>query len=329
MHRRGYQLPPRGSERMSTPRIVLTGADQPVGLAILNELQRHQVEIRLVELESTDDLDSQIRGATHVVHAAALVELGLPAAEYTAANVHTTTALLDACRREELEQVIVVSTTETYGRRLPPWPVTESWVPRPLGPVLQSRVAAERVARTYRRRVPLSILRPAPVIADGDGTVMRVIRHFISRPKAALVARGEAPLSILAGADLGRAAWAMVSQPEESVDQVFHVASAHTTWRELAVEACQLRGVEERFWNAPYPLARALDAVRLSGWVLPEPEGVDAYISLTGRPHLIDDSRARVTLGYTPVLGVRAALAQALDVYGRGPEVNAANSEKL
>ena len=305
---------------MSTMRVALTGADQHIGAAIASELARHDAEVITLDPSESSDLNALLEHVTHVVHAQALAEPGHSAASYTEANVHTTTSLLDACRQHELKQVVFVSTTETYGRRLPPWPVTESWVPRPLGPALQSRVAAERVARTYRRRVPLSILRPAPVIADGGGAMLDVIRHFIARPRAALVAGGQAPVSILAGADLGRAVWAMLSQPEESVDQVFHVASAHTTWRDLAVEACQLRGVEERFWNAPFLLARGLDALRLSGWVLPEPDGVDAYISMTGRPHLIDDSRARVTLGYEPVLGVRAALAQALDVYRRTPE---------
>ena len=300
---------------MATMRVALTGCEQAVGSAVARELERHDVELVPLEIETEDDLGSMIAGVTHVVHASSLIDPGHSGSAYTAANVHATTTLLDACRQQALEQVVFVSTTETYGRRLPPWPVTESWVPRPIGPALQSRVAAERVARTYRRRVPLSILRPAPLISDGGGTVMDIIRHFISRPRAALVGGGEAPVSILAGADLGRAVWAMLSQTEESVDRVFHVASAHTTWRELAVEACQLRGVEARFWNAPYFFARALDVLRLSGWVLPEPEEVGAYTSLTGRPHLIDDSRVRVTLGYAPLLGVRAALAQALDVY--------------
>ncbi len=296
-------------------RIGLTGAGQSTGALVRRELERHDVDLVPLDLASSDKLSDQLDGVTHVVHASALMDSGHSANEYTAHNVHATTALLDACRQRELEQLLFVSTTETYGGRLPPWPVTESWAPRPLGPAQQSRVAAERVARTYRRRVPLSILRPAPVISDGGTPLMQVVRHFISRPRAALVGGGQAPISVLAGADLGRAVWAMLSQPEEAVDQVFHVTSAHTTWKELAVEACQLRGVEERFWTAPYMLARGLDAMRLSDWVLPEPEGVDAFVTLTGRPHLIDDSRARVTLGYAPVLGLRAALAQALDVY--------------
>ena len=302
---------------MATMRIALTGAMQPDGAAIARELDRHDVEVVLLDVGDVDQLAGTLSTVTHVVHARSLSEPGLPATAYAEVNVHLTTTLLDACRQAELQQVVFLSTTETYGRRLPPWPVTESWVPRPLGPALQSRVAAERVARTYRRRVPLSILRPAPVIVNGEGSLMRVIRHFISRPRAALVGGGQAPVSVLAAADLGRAVWAMISQPEEAVDQVFHAASAHTTWRDLAIEACQLRGIEERFWNAPYALARGLDACRLAGWVLPEPEGVDAYVTTTGSPHLIDDSRARVTLGYAPVLGVRAALAQALDVYRR------------
>ena len=307
---------------MAKMRLALTGSEQPIGAAVASELERHDVDILPLDTAQADDLEASLNDVTHVVHAYSLVEPGHQASEYTEANVHATTSLLDACRNQDLEQVVFISTTETYGRRLPPWPVTESWVPRPLGPALQSRVAAERVARTYRRRVPLSILRPAPVIAEGGGPMMNVIRHFISRPRAALVSKGQAPLSILASADLGRAVWAMLSQPDEAVDQVFHAASAHTTWRDLAVEACHLRGIEERFWNAPYMFARGLDALHLAGWVLPEPDGVDAYVSLTGRPHLIDDSRARVTLGYEPVLGVRAALSQALDVYRRAATDN-------
>lgn len=305
---------------MSTMRIALTGSDQPSGAAILGELERHDAELDLIEIDPESDAIMLPAGVTHVVHAAALSEPGLPAPAYTAANIHATTALLDACRRHELEQVILVSTTESYGSRLPPWPVTESWIPRPLGPAQQSRVAAERVARTYRRRVPLSILRPAPLVMRGESALMTVVRHFVSRPRGALVSGGHAPLSILAGADLGRAVWAMLTHTEESVDHVFHVASTHTTWRELAMEACRLRGVEGQFWNAPYLFARGLDALRLSAWVLPEPEGFDAYVQLTGRPHLIDDSRARVSLEYAPLLGLRGALAQALDVYERTPE---------
>ena len=224
-------------------RILVTGADRPVGAAVVRELERHDVELLVTDATDSDGLRQAVNASSHVVHAHALSEPGRPASDYTDANVHTLTELLDHCRRAELEQVILISTTENYGSDLPPWPVTESLAPRALGPMLQSRMAAERVARTYRRRVPLSILRAAPLVLDGDSTIMRVVRHHLSRPRAALVAGGQTPISVLAAADLGRAVWAMLSQPEEVVGKVFHFTSAHATWQELAVEACHLRGI--------------------------------------------------------------------------------------
>ena len=307
-------------------RIALSGAEQPIGRAVRRELERHAVDVTPFDTANADSLQSALEHATHVVHAASMTDPGQTASAYADANVHATTTLLDACRQRELAQVLMVSTTETYGRRLPPWPVNESWVPRPLGPALQSRVAAERAARTYRRRVPLSILRAAPVITEGGGLMLQLLRHFTSRPRAALVAGGDAPISVLAGADLGRAVWAALSHAEAAVDQVFHATSAHTSWGELARESCQLQGVEARFWSAPYLVSRALRTLRLSGWVLPEPDGVDGYVDMTGRPHLIDDARARVALEYEPVLGVRASIAQALDVYRRGASADASST---
>lgn len=312
-------------------RIVLTGAERSPGRQIFAELQRQDVELRTLaiseQLEDAAALADTLDGATHVVHAHALTEPGRAAADYEAENVAATTALLDACMRVELDAFVLVSTTEIYGDELPPWPVPESWTPHPRGEPAQSRATAEQAARTYRRSVPITVLRAAPCLADGadgvdgadeadsEGLLRRMAGHFATHPRGGLVAGGRAPLSIIAAADLARAVWAILAacdQPAgQAAGQIFHAAGAHTTWRELAEEACRLRGVEPRFWSAPLPLARALDAASLAGWALPAPEGVEDYVQLTGTPHLIDDSRLRVAAGYSPVLSLRGALVQA------------------
>lgn len=306
-------------------RIVLTGAERSPGRQIFAELQRQDVELRTLaaseQLEDAAALAAALDGATHVVHAHALMEPDRTAADYEAENVTATTTLLDACMRVELDGVVLVSTTEIYGDQLPPWPVPESWTPHPRGEPAQSRATAEQAARTYRRSVPITVLRAAPCLADGvdgadsGGLLRRMAGHFATHPRGGLVAGGRAPLSIIAAADLARAVWSILAacdQPaSQAAGQIFHAAGAHTTWRELAEEACRLRGVEPRFWSAPLPLARALDAASLAGWALPAPESVDDYVQLTGTPHLIDDSRLRVAAGYSPVLSLRGALVQA------------------
>ena len=311
-------------------RIALTGAEHAPGRQILAELLRQDVEAvalvppgvddipdaaerRVVDLHSPTALSDALAGATHVIHASALTEPGHSAGAYEAANVATTTALLDACAHLPLSGFVLVSTTETYGWELPPWPVTEGWAAHPVGALQHSRAAAEQAAQTYRRSVPLAVLRAAPCLAPQEGLLRRVVGHFVSHPRGGLVGGGRTAISMIAAADLARAVWAMLSDFEQSRNHTFHATSVHTTWRALAEEACRLRGVEPQFWTAPYALARALDAALLANWVLPAPQAVDAYVDITGRPHLIDDSRVRVALGYSPVLNLRAALAQALE----------------
>ena len=299
-------------------RIVLTGAERSPGRQIFAELQRQDVELRTLsapdQLENGPALRRLLDGATHVVHAHALTETGRTAADYEAANVASTTALLDACMRVEIEGFLLVSTTEIYGGELPPWPVPESWTPHPARALPRSRAAAEQAARTYRRNVPIAVLRAAPCLAAEDGLLRRLVGHFVSHPRAGLVAGGRTPISVIAAADLARAVWAILAAFDQAANQIFHAASTHTTWRELAEEGCRLRGLEPRFWSAPLAFARALAAVSLSSWALPAPEGVEDYVQLTSTPHLIDDSRLRVAAGYSPVLTLRGALIQALNL---------------
>lgn len=299
-------------------RIVLTGAERSPGRQIFAELQRQDVELRTLsapdQLENGPALRALLEGATHVVHAHALTETGRSAADYEAANVASTTALLDACMRVQIEGFLLVSTTEIYGGELPPWPVPESWTPHPAGALPRSRATAEQAARTYRRNVPIAVLRAAPCLAAEGGLLRGLVGHFVSHPRAGLVAGGRTPISMIAAADLARAVWAILAAFDQTANQILHAASAHTTWRELAEEGCRLRGLEPRFWSAPLPFARALDAVSLSNWALPAPEGVEDYVQLTSTPHLIDDSRLRIAAGYSPILTLRGALIQALNL---------------
>ena len=194
-------------------RIALTGAEHAPGRQILAELLRQDVEAvallprgvddipeaaerRVVDLQSAAALRDALAGATHVVHASALTEPGHSAGAYEAANVATTTALLDACTHLPLSGFVLVSTTETYGWELPPWPVTEGWAAHPVGALQHSRAMAEQAAQTYRRSVPLAVLRAAPCLAPQEGLLRRVVGHFVSHPRGGLVGGGRTAISM-------------------------------------------------------------------------------------------------------------------------------------
>ncbi len=316
-------------------RIVLTGAWGAPGRHLLDEFMRQEAEVAILRaagagepgdpqpIEGASDvrevpaqdaraLAGAIGDADFVVHAHVLDEHGREREAYAAANVEYATALLDACLAARPAGVLHVTGTESYGPGLPPWPVNESWVAHPQGAVQTSLATAEQAVRTYRRRVRLAVLRGAPALSPHGGALRRLARHFAAHPRAGLVGGGRAPLSFAAGPDLARAAWRLIDNFEQAAGHVFHAKSADTSWRELAETACNARGVEPRFWNAPLPAARVLDAIGAADWLLPAPPRFEGYAALTGQPHLIDDGQVRVKFGYTPVLGLRAALLQTL-----------------
>ena len=315
-------------------RIVLTGATGFLGSHILDEFLRHDVEVvalarpdgavdpgartgvewRLVDLLDEDGVATALADATHVVHAARLTRPGLRPDQYEAANVTATTNVLDACTVQPPQGVIQISSTWMYGDRLPPWPVDESWAFRPRGAMERSRVTAEQAARTYRRRIPLTVLRPALALGPGAaGPLARLLRHLLEHPKAVLANGGRAPLSLVHAADLARAVWAVLQGFDDTHGRIYHTSSVATDWRTFALEAHRIRETAPRFRSLPLWLAQAVDAVGLAERVLQAPPQMPRYLTLTGRPHLIDDTRLRVAVGYEPLFGLRATLQQTLD----------------
>ena len=306
-------------------RILVTGASGFLGSHIVDELVRHDVEVVAFALDAGADARLQRDGVTavagdirdpaqvtplvqavdFVVNAARLTRPGLRDEEYEAVNVGGVTNLLDAAREaSQVKGLVQVSSTAVYGRSLPQWPVDESWSQHPRDGLERSLAMAERAARTYRRRTPLVVLRSARAFGARDrGPVMQFLLHHLLHSRAALVGGGRAPVSMAYGPDIGRAVWAVLVGIEQSQDRIFHVKSFDTDWRTLLEEGFQL--LQRRAQPRPVPYRLALLWAEISD--------SRAEIDLYGRPHLVDDSRLRATVGFTPLFGLRAALRQTFE----------------
>ncbi len=319
-------------------RILLTGATGFLGGHIADELCRHDVEIAALVRpgDSAAALDAQgiaviradlsdpgavrqaVEGMTHVIHAAALIKPGRSAADYHAVNVAGATNLLDACLTADVQGILHVSSTSMYGSALPPWPVDESWAFRPDTPARLSLATAERAVRTYHRRLPLIVLRPALPFGPRDsGVVLRVLTHFLDKPRPRLVGGGRAPLSLVFAPDLARAVWGALDQIGATQDHIFHVSSIDTDWRTVLDETFALLHREPHYLPIPHRLARAAERLGApAAWITRPPRDVERYADLLALPHLIDGSRLRLAIGFSPLFGLRAALRQTLEWLG-------------
>ena len=315
-------------------RIVVAGAAGFLGSHVVEEAVRHDTEV--VALIPTADAAAWVAGlgatpqvcspsdpattperlAQALHEADFLINAPLAGQDHVA----TTTALLDAALRAPptLRGVVQLSSTRTYGHRLPNWPLDESWVARPDSRDMQNLAAAERAARTYRR-LRLVVLRAAPSFGPrDDGVLQRLLQHFGAAGRPVLAGGGRAGLSLAYGPDFARAVWAVLEAFSDTQGRTLHCKSIDTDWRTLVGQARALRDRPGRVWPLPVWLVHCLAQAGEPGRrLLDGPPGVPQYAEITGRPHLIDDTLLRGLTGFAPLFGLRAALRHTMALESR------------
>ena len=109
---------------------------------------------RLVEADlRAADLEPLVRGATHVVHLAALAGVraswGSAFSDYATHNVLATQRVLEAVRDTKIERLVVASSSSVYGTPTR-FPTPEDEPRRPLSPYGVTKVATEALLLAYR-----------------------------------------------------------------------------------------------------------------------------------------------------------------------------------
>jgi NAD dependent epimerase/dehydratase len=122
------------------------------------------VEVRSGDIRDYDSVLSALKGCNGVLHLAALI--GIPYSyesplAYIRTNVEGTYNVLQGARELGLEQVLVTSTSETYGtaQRVP---IDELHPAVGQSPYSASKIAADQLAISYHRSfdLPVKIVRP-------------------------------------------------------------------------------------------------------------------------------------------------------------------------
>jgi nucleoside-diphosphate-sugar epimerase len=236
---------------------LLTGANGFVGSHVLDRLREagHDVAImirrtsdtRFIEphLGSVDvrygslgdpaSLEAAVRGASCVVHCAAVTK-AVRRCDYFAVNAQGTLNLVEACNRAEPRpaRFVHVSSLSVSGPGTVEEPAREDGEPRPLTPYGESKLLAERhVAEGCRSSY--TILRPAAVYGPRDSDFFVAFRT-VARGIAPLIGGGTQPLSL---AYVGDVAEAVVRAVEVGgpLGGVYHIAYPQPTTQRDVLEA--------------------------------------------------------------------------------------------
>jgi NAD dependent epimerase/dehydratase len=129
-----------------------------------NSAVRSKIEVVAGDIRDFDSVSSAVQGCSTVFHLAALI--GIPYSytsplAYVRTNVEGTYNVLESCRRHDVTNVMVTSTSETYGSAQYV-PIDEKHPAVGQSPYAATKVGADQLALSYWRSfgLPVKVVRP-------------------------------------------------------------------------------------------------------------------------------------------------------------------------
>ncbi|MDO8269298.1 MAG: NAD-dependent epimerase/dehydratase family protein, partial [Candidatus Levybacteria bacterium] len=184
------------NSKLKGKRVLITGISGFVGSALGEKLEKMGVFVYGVsrvkragniftgDIMDFEPLNNYVKKSKikMIVHLAgeSLVESG-QIAPYTTFKVNTegTLNILEIARKNNLEKVIIASTSHVYGKNKVPY--YEGYMPRPSRPYETSKACTDLVAQSYAETFNLPVLIPrfVNIYGPGDSNFTRLIPKTI------------------------------------------------------------------------------------------------------------------------------------------------------
>ncbi len=233
--------------------------------------------------------------------------------EIRAMNVTGVANVLAAARVERVRKVVFVSSSGVYG--IPTTvPVGEDHPQRPLGAYGRSKIEAERLCLEWAAAGgDVTILRPMSLFGPHMSGVFILLFDWVRRGKNVyLLGRGENRVQMVSADDVAEACVRAAAMPAARGLALNLGADGVPTVR-AQVEAL-VRHARSRSRVVPVPAALVRTAARALGLLGLSPIVPEHYL-LADATFVLDTTRARTVLGWTPRLDNVALTCAAYDWY--------------
>lgn len=325
---------------MTTRHVVVTGGRGYLGSQLVAELVARDSSVTVIDVipcpESRspnvrhlrhDVRDAQamrasFTGADIVIHAA-FAPPQKPRSELRSVNVTGADVVCDAALTAGARRVVLLSST-VVNRRVRPHPVLANAPVSRLNEYAASRRTAEIVATSYGDRgLDVAIVHPKTFVGPGRVGGFALIFDLVRRGDVVpLLGSGQARYQLVDVRDLARGVAALAMSSAQGVVG-FGAARFGTVLEDLG-RLIEHAGTSARLRPLPGFVGRsALRAIEVAGLA---PLGEWHHCVAGDRDSVIDISRARDELGWTPRFSNEEALASAFDWYlagstARGPGI--------
>ncbi|MDQ3704862.1 MAG: NAD-dependent epimerase/dehydratase family protein [Chloroflexota bacterium] len=306
-------------------KVLVTGGSGFLGINLIRYLHArgHQcVSLDLIDFDYPDmvdhvtaikgdirveaDVQKAMQGVDQVVHCAAALPL------YSAKDIYTTDVegtrmILDVALRNNIQRVVMISSTAVYG--IPDHhPLVENDKLEGVGPYGQAKIQAEMVCLEYRAKgLIVPIIRPKSFIGPERLGVFAMLYDWAhTGHNFPMIGSGKNRYQLLDVEDLCQAIYLCMTLPEEKVNDTFNIgAKVFTTMKKDYQAVLDYAGHGKKILGFPAaPMIwtlRLLEALHLSPlykWVY-ETASKDSFVSI---------EKAERILGYKPKYSNKDAL---------------------
>lgn len=212
------------------------------------------VEIVRVDFSNNEEISKVIKGHSVVYNCTADTHLGTATELYQEPEIQLARTLITLAAEEGVLKFIQLSTIVVYDFQTSE-PIAETYVTKPEYPIQKIKLEKDRVVQEIGRREGIStiIVRPASAIG------LRDVKSFFARLLTAhehdqfpLAGDGEAIVSLVNTADIGRAMVFLGEIPEQKGDNgIYLVKGFDTTWGQLKEEIDRVVGRKAMVTEVP------------------------------------------------------------------------------
>ncbi|MBF7142752.1 MULTISPECIES: NAD-dependent epimerase/dehydratase family protein [Pseudomonas] len=255
------------------------------------------------------------QGMDAVVQCAGLGGHWARVADLERANLVVTENIVEACLKEQVQRLVYLSSAQVYERPRTTQPLREDQLPARRRTVQADiRVRAEqRVFGAEEFGLQVLVLRPAPVVGEGEPTFWPGVFGRCAKGRLRILGKGLNTVDFTTQANLNQALLAALYAGEDAVGRVYNIANGAPVpfWDVLNYGLRQLQLPPLRVY-AGAGLARfkaGASALACEYWPgRPKPLLLPADIAWMTEDFALDITRARQYLDYQPKASVWAGM---------------------
>ncbi|CUU03630.1 Nucleoside-diphosphate-sugar epimerase [Candidatus Thermokryptus mobilis] len=216
----------------------------------LKWLEGKDVEIVRGSLFDVDFLKTVVKDIDYVYHIAGVTK-GRNYRDYYRGNVETTKNLLEASLySSNLKKFILASSLSAVGPGYDKVPVDESTPYHPITSYGKSKAEAEKVALSFKDKLPIVIVRPPSVYGPRDTYTYEIFR-YIKLGILPVVLPSDQILSLVYVSDLVDG-FILAGESERSTGKIYFISSDEIyTWKDI--EVAILRALDKKVLRVKIP----------------------------------------------------------------------------